>query len=121
LRKHGVGTIVYRSYANPRVLLPGVVAAGFDCLWAVEVNGEAMDFRAIRRQFGRNLRLIGGIDADALLLGREAIRREVAEKVPALLAEGGFIPMADGRVRVNVPFENYVFYRRMLEKFTASS
>ena len=118
LRRHGVDIIVYRTYANSRVLLPSVVRAGFNCLWAVEVNGEAMDYRAIRRQFGRNLRLIGGIDADALLQDDAAIRQEINDKVPALMAEGGFVPMADGRVRVNVPFEKYVYYRRVLERVT---
>jgi hypothetical protein len=29
-----------------------------------------------------------------------------AEKVPPLLAEGGYIPILDGRVRVDIPFDN---------------
>ena len=118
LRRRGVQTIIYRTYANSRVLLPAVVKAGFDCLWAVEVNTEAMDYRSIRRQFGRDLRLIGGIDADTLLLDNEAIRREVIGKVPPFMAEGGIIPMADGRVRANVPFERYACYRRLLAQVT---
>ncbi len=42
----------------------------------------------------------------------------VEEKVPPLVAEGGYIPLADGRVRVDVPFENYVYYRQLLGKVT---
>ena len=53
---------------------------------------------------------------DALRLGREAIRREIEEKVPALLADGGFIPLADGRMRAEIPFEDYAYYRRLLAK-----
>jgi hypothetical protein len=34
------------------------------------------------------------------------------------MAEGGIIPMADGRVRANVPFERYAYYRRLLEQVT---
>jgi hypothetical protein len=30
----------------------------------------------------------------------------------------GYIPLADGRVREDVPFEHYRFYRRLLEKVT---
>jgi uroporphyrinogen decarboxylase len=75
-----------------------------------------MDYRGIREEFGRGLRLIGGIDLDALRQGREAIRREIEEKVPPLLADGGFIPLADGRMRAEIPFENYVYYRRLLEE-----
>jgi hypothetical protein len=52
----------------------------------------------LRREFGRDLRRIGGIDLDVLRLNKESIKREVYEKVPPLLADGGFVPLADGRV-----------------------
>lgn len=117
-KRHGVETVVFVTYANARALLPCVLEAGFNCLWACEVNTEAMDYRDIRREFGRDLRLIGGIDLDVLALVKEAIRREVTGKVPPLLAGGGYVPLADGRVRSNVPFDSYVYYRRLLEQVT---
>jgi hypothetical protein len=116
LRRHGVETIIFRTYANARILLPIVLEWGFNCLWACEVNLEAMNYDDIRREFGRDLRLIGGIDTDVLRGDKETIRREVEGKVPPLLEEGGFIPLADGRIRENVPFENYIYYRELLEK-----
>jgi hypothetical protein len=80
-----------------------------------------MDYRDLRREFGRDLRLIGGIDLDALRHGKQAIRREITEKVPPLLADGGYVPLADGRVREDVPFENYVYYRQLLQEVTSMS
>jgi uroporphyrinogen decarboxylase len=118
LRRYEVETIVFVTYANARILLPSILKWGFNCLWACEVNIEAMDYRALRREFGPELRLIGGIDLDTLRQDKEAIRREVEEKVPPLVAEGGYVPLADGRVRADVPFENYVYYRRLLEEIT---
>jgi hypothetical protein len=118
LNKYGVETIVFVTYANARVLVPSILKWGFNCLWACEVNVEAMDYRDLRREFGRDLRLIGGIDLDALRRDKEAIRRELEEKVPPLVADGGYVPLADGRVRVDVPFENYVYYRELLERVT---
>ncbi len=118
LRAGGVETIVFITYANPRPLLPVVFEAGFDCLWACEADPQAMDYRDIRRRFGRDLRLIGGIDLDALRTDTDAIEREIRTKVPPLLAEGGYIPLADGRVRADIPFANYVHYRRVLEDVT---
>lgn len=118
LRKGKVETIVFQTYANPRLLLPAVVASGFNALWAIETNRDAMDYRSIRREFGTGLRLIGGIDLDILLLGPDAVQREIEERVVPLLAEGGFIPLADGRVRENVPFGSYCAYRRALEGVT---
>jgi hypothetical protein len=118
LQKHHVGTICLQTYANARILIPGILKWGFNCLWACEVNVEAMDYLSLRKEFGRDLRLIGGIDLDALHKDKAAIRREIEEKVPPLIEDGGFIPLADGRVRADVPFENYVYYRRLLEKVT---
>lgn len=114
LHSFGVQTIIFRTYANSRSLLPVVLKRGFNCLWASEVNPEEMDYEDIRREYGRDLRLIGGIDVDVLRQDHEAIRREVRERVPALLQDGGYIPLADGRVRSVVLYENYIFYRRLL-------
>jgi len=120
LSRHHVGTIILRTYANARLLIPVLMENGFDCLWACEVNTEAMDYRSLRDQFGRGLRLIGGIDLDVLREGKEAIRAEVEGKVPTLLAQGGYVPLADGRVRKDIPLENYIYYRKLLEKITGS-
>ncbi len=118
VRRHGVENIVFITYANARILVPCILEAGFNCLWACEVENEVMDYRALRRKFGRKLRLIGGLDLDALLAGKAAIRRELKEKLPPLLKQGGYVPLADGRVRANVPLENYRYYRRLLAKMT---
>jgi len=118
LRRREVNTICLQTYANARILIPSILRWGFNCLWACEVNIETMDYRSLRREFGRDLRLIGGIDLDALRKNKAAIRQEIEEKAPHLITEGGYIPLADGRVRADVPFENYVYYRRLLEKVT---
>ena len=118
LRRHGVKVILLRTYANCRQLVPVLLEQGIDCLWACEVNMEAMDYRSLRQEFGQDLRLIGGIDLDVLRKDKEAIRIEIEAKVPPLVAQGGYVPLADGRVRKDIPFENYVYYRKLLEKVT---
>ena len=116
----GVKTIIYRTYANTRALLPSVVKTGFICLWACECNPQAMDYRQIRSEFGRDLRLIGGIDSDSLRQTQQDIYRSMMEVVPPLLEDGGYIPLTDGRVREDVSFENYMYYRKLLEATTDS-
>jgi len=118
VHKYGVGTIILRTYANARVLITSQLEAGFNCLWACECETGAMNYRSIRAEFGKELRLVGGIDLDALRFGRESISHEVLDQVPPLLEEGGYIPLADGRVREDVPFADYLYYRRLLEKVT---
>ncbi len=120
LREHGVEVFILRTYANARALIPVMLEGGFNCLWASEVNVAAMDYGDLRREFGRDLRLIGGIDLDALRNGKQAIHRELEQKVPPLLADGGYIPLADGRVRAEVPFENYCYYRELLREIIES-
>jgi hypothetical protein len=78
LRRRGVEVVILRTYANARVLIPSLLKYGFNCLWACETNAEAMDYRSIRKEFSRDLRLIGGIDLDVLREGKEAIRRAKA-------------------------------------------
>jgi hypothetical protein len=119
LKKFNVKTIIFQTFANARMLIPLILKWGFNTLWACEVNIEAMDYRSIRKEFGKKLRLIGGIDLDALRKSKEAIRREIEANVPPLIADGGYVPLADGRVREDVPFENYVYYRELLAEITA--
>jgi len=116
LRRHKVETIIFRTYANVRPLLPAVIRHGLNCLWVSEASHRAMDYRRLRRDFGRGLRLIGGIGMDALRHDRRAIRREIERKAPVLLAQGGYIPLASGRVRDDVPLANYVYYRQRLAR-----
>ena len=120
LHRHGVETIIFRTYANSRILLPAVLERGFNCLWACETAVEAMDYMGIRCEYGRDLRLIGGIDVDTLRLDKESIRHELWQKLPPLLEQGGFIPLADGRVRAIVPYKNYVYYRNLLAEIVGN-
>jgi len=116
-RRYDVKTIICRTYASMKVLIPSLLKWGIDCLWACEVEQSVMNYPALRREFGRDLKLIGGIDLDALREGKDAIRRAMDDIAP-LVADGGFIPLADGRVRPDVPYENYVYYRELLREIT---
>lgn len=114
LRRFDVKYLIMRTYANPRVLLPAIVNFGFNCLWACEVPPGTMSYGEIRREFGHKLRLIGGIDVDLLKGDPHQLCTVLKEDITPLIEDGGFVPLADGRVRDNVPFENYVLYRECL-------
>jgi len=120
LKQHHVETIVFQTYANARILVPSILKWGFTTLWACEVFSPDMDYMDLRKLFGRDLGLIGGIDLDALRKGKADIKKEVLTRVPRLIEQGGYIPLADGRVREDVPFENYCYYRELLQDVTQS-
>jgi uroporphyrinogen decarboxylase len=117
-QQYQIKTIICRTYANMKVLIPSLLKWGIDVLWACEVEQQVMNYPALRAEFGRDLKLIGGIDLDALRKGKIAIRKAV-EMVRPLVADGGFIPLADGRVRAEVPYEKYLYYRELLSEITA--
>jgi Uroporphyrinogen decarboxylase (URO-D) len=112
---HRVPAIIWRSYANPANLLPEVVKYPFNVLWLCETPPGKLTPAQVRPIIGSNLTLIGGIDADVLHNDTEAIRRAVAAVQPFVDA-GHFIPLADGRVREDIPYSNYVFYRQELQR-----
>jgi len=118
LRKYNISIIIIRTYANIQPFLPFLLDAGFNCLWACEPDIPEMDYRVLRELYGKNLRLIGGLNINCLLGDKNQIRDELNQKIPQLIKEGGYIPLADGRIRSNVPYDNYVYYRQLLITYT---
>jgi hypothetical protein len=113
---YGVKTFILRTYANSKALLPSILRTRINCIWACECNDQSLDYRLLRQEFGKELKLIGGIDTNVLRMDKGRIRREVERTVPALVEQGGYIPLLDGRIRKVVPYENYVYYRNLLEE-----
>jgi uroporphyrinogen decarboxylase len=64
---------------------------------------------ALRRAYGRDLLMTGGIDKRALTRDRQAIDEELEAKVP-LAEEGGYIPHIDHAIPHDVPYENFAYY-----------
>jgi len=114
LRARGVGLVVVRTWGNALPLISLWVELGFSALWNDHCNAGGVAYTALRRRFGKELCLIGGIDSRALYADRAAIDRTVENTVPALLESGGYLPMLDDRVRKEVPYENYRYYRERL-------
>lgn len=115
LRDHHVPAIIWRSYANPIDLLPEVVRFPFNVLWLCETPPGALTPSRVRQIVGSNLTLMGGIDSDVLREDTRAIRQAITSVQP-FVREGRFIPLADGRVREDVRYPNYLFYRQELQR-----
>ena len=101
------------------LLLPQLLDAGVDGLWISKIMSTKMQYSTLRREYGRDLALIGGIDAGALCRGEEAVRQAVETTVPPLLAEGRYLPCLDDRPRDDTPFAMYRFYREVLAETAA--
>jgi uroporphyrinogen decarboxylase len=81
---------------------------GVNIMFPLEV-GAGADPRAWRKEFGKALRLRGGIAKEPLVRGKAAIDTEL-DRVRPLLEQGGYIPHLDHLVPPDIPYSNYCYY-----------
>ena len=116
-KSNGTRYIVLDSDGNPEALIPLLMDAGVDMIWPLE-RASDMDPVRIRKKYGRNLRLMGGVDKRELAKDKAAIDMHLWQLAP-LIEEGGFIPHIDHTVPPDVPWENFLYYmdvkRKLLE------
>lgn len=115
LEKHAVGLRVFCSTGGDLTsLLPALIDAGINGLWISNIRSAGMQYPKLRRQFGSQIALIGGIDATALTRDVAAVRSAVVDTVPKLLEGGRYLPCLDDRPRQNMPYAHYRLYRDLL-------
>ncbi|HEY3396117.1 MAG TPA: uroporphyrinogen decarboxylase family protein [Armatimonadota bacterium] len=112
-RSHGVDIFFFDSDGNLNLMLPHLLEAGINLFYPIECAAD-MDPLALRATYGRDLRMIGGIDKRALAAGKPAIRAELERKVPPLIAEGGYLPRVDHSVGTDISLENFRYYMQVL-------
>jgi len=110
----GITLTWYDSDGDIRAFIPDYLAAGIDTLAPCEV-AAGMSPVALRQQFGRDLRMIGGIDKREIAQGKAAIDAEI-ERIKPLLDEGGFMPAIDHSVSADISFDNYRYFIEVLVK-----
>ena len=113
-KSHGVSYICIDTDGNPEALLPMMLDAGVDALWPLERTSDQDPMR-LRKTYGRDLRLWGGVDKRVLAVGPEAIDAHLRKLYP-LLEEGGFVPTIDHTVPPDVSWPNFQHYLRSKER-----
>lgn len=109
LRKAGVNHFWLDSDGDPEALIPLMLEAGIACLWPLE-QASGMDPVRLRKKYGKDLALAGGIDKRALFKDKEAIETELHAKIPPLLDTGGYIPHLDHCFSPEISYENFLYY-----------
>lgn len=69
------------------------------------------DVVSLGRQYPE-IAILGGIDKRILASSRQDIDREVERILPAMRERGGYIPTCDHGVPEEVPYKNYLHYRK---------
>lgn len=117
LRGRGVQYVGLDSDGQIDSLIPLWLDAGLNFLYPFEVQA-GMDVLEVRRKYGRELRIWGGLDKRALARGRDAIDTEIARLEP-LMAEGGFIPHTDHTCPPDISYTNYCYYLEKMNETCA--
>jgi uroporphyrinogen decarboxylase len=114
LRARGVPFIGLDSDGSIDPLIPVWLDAGLNFLYPFEVQA-GMDVLAVRRKYGKDLRVWGGFDKRTLAQGPQAIEAELRRLEP-LMREGGFLPHTDHTCPPDISFANYCYYMKRLEE-----
>jgi uroporphyrinogen decarboxylase len=107
-RSKGIDTIFVDSDGDVSQLIPLWLQAGINGIYPMEV-AAGMDVVKLRREYGKDLLMTGGIDKRVLARDRRAIDAEIEAKVP-LAESGGYIPHIDHAIPHDVPYENFCYY-----------
>ena len=97
------------SDGNIAPILEPLMEGGVNAMHPME-PAAGMDIVAVRKQYGRRLALLGGIDKHVLRRSREEIRRELEYKMQPLMQQGGTVFGLDHRIPNGTPLDNYRYY-----------
>ena len=110
-KSHGVGYFVVDTDGNSEPLIPQLMEAGVDAIWPMERAADSQDPLFLRKKYGRQLRLWGGVDKRELSKDKRAIDDHLHTLLP-LIEEGGFIPTIDHTVPPDISLENFTYYMK---------
>ncbi len=114
LHAHGIDLWWTDCDGDVRPILPHLLDGGINCLFPFEVNGCSHPGELLN-QYGKDLRIMGGVDKIELGKGPKAIKAYLETLVP-LVQRGGYIPFCDHRCPPNVKPEDYLYYLDLKEK-----
>ena len=107
-KSNGVKYVFVDTDGNCEVLIKIFMDCGVDGIWPLE-RVAGMDPIRLRKEYGRDLRLYGGVDKMRIALGKKEIDKHLAELYP-LIEEGGFIPTVDHTVSPEISLEDFYYY-----------
>jgi len=116
LRSNGVKALILDSDGNTEELLPIWIDCGINAHYPFEI-ASGMDPIRLRKKYGKNLIIIGGVDKRALARGRYEIDQEV-EKVRVLIREGGYLVNCDHHIPPDVAYENIKYFLNEVHKLS---
>jgi hypothetical protein len=114
LRKAGIDLWYTDCDGDVRPLMPMFLESGINCLFPFEVN-SCTHPKVLLDEYGKDLRIMGGVDKLEMGKGPAAIKAYLESLVP-LVERGGYIPFCDHRCPPNVKPADYLYYLDLKEQ-----
>jgi len=115
IRDAGCDVLYLDCDGNVDELVPIWLDAGINLFWPLEI-AAGTDPLALRRKYGKEIILAGGLDKRELMKDKASLRHEVLTKVRALADTGPYFPSPDHLVPIDMPFENFCVYIELLRE-----
>ncbi|MCM8815263.1 MAG: hypothetical protein NC937_04975 [Candidatus Omnitrophica bacterium] len=111
-----VSFVALDSDGNVDSLIPVWLDAGIDIVYPFEVQA-GMDVVALRKKYGKSLRMWGGFDKRIIAKGPVAIDQEV-KRLERLVEEGGYICGMDHSAPPDISFENFRHFMMRMKQIS---
>jgi uroporphyrinogen decarboxylase len=115
LKANGLQVVLVDTDGNHEALIPLFLEAGIDGFGPIERAAD-MDPVKLRRQYGKRIAMVGGIDKRAIARGRKAIEAEIDRTIRPIVDEGGFIPTIDHAIPPDVSLADFRYYLDLKRK-----
>jgi len=107
-KKHGL-YVAFHSCGAIRPIIGDLIEIGVDVLNPIQCNCPGMNPMELKKQFGKDLAFMGGVDTQGVLPGgtEHQVRKATAELLEAMTADGGgYIFAASHTVPPETPDDN---------------
>ncbi|HSV31006.1 MAG TPA: uroporphyrinogen decarboxylase family protein [Atribacteraceae bacterium] len=119
LLENGVTALILDSDGNTEELIPIWLDCGINAQYPFEIASN-MDPVRLRKQYGKNLIIVGGVDKRMLAQSKTDIDREV-EKVKFLTARSGYFVNCDHHIPPDVPYDHLRYFLNQVHALHADS
>jgi uroporphyrinogen-III decarboxylase len=109
LSSRGTRLFAQDSDGDMKPVIDSFIEAGVNVFYPCE-PAAGMDSVALRKKYGKQFAMIGGIDKHVLRRTKEEIKKELEYKLQPLMQGGGMCFGLDHRIPNGTPLENYRYY-----------
>ncbi len=113
--EHGIDIVSLDCDGKIDLLLPIWLENGVNTMFPIEVGTWNASIAPWRKQYGRQLRGVGGMDKRVFARDEQAVRDEV-ERLKPLVDLGGYIPCPDHRIAPDAKFPLVAYYCELARK-----